>query len=987
MPVAKSGSHYGNTKHIIEDNRIRTVLWYGYNGPASIYAGDKQEGTWGQHAGGGVQQQRWATHLLVSAYMQHRDPRNPNWGNKRAYDPNTTGWAIPNDEVTSLPGYKQLMELAENKDTQLSPNVDFYVWQIYPDAGSPLGEDGKRGTVSDPYDPNAQSMVAAVFKPTRIEPDTIIHNRNTFQGDNGRKQELWDDISITPKATGGSPDSAAGWPHGEQLLVCSQLNFNNNADDMRNYNASATRCSVFTPSYDVPGGTPYRPTTEEANKLHFTPKDLGWDDGTWKAGHYWFNVNFDTWHIPGRDDHGDGNKLYAHVFDFSGTNWWYYGADKDGHTNAKVIDPDENMELYDYHTTKQGDGLDPAKPTAAVRDDVEAFGGTPSLAARVWLYVDTNGDGDKDLACGDNKGAGKKGFNADVDGGTRWEPITWRKGTGKQLGHAYATTPDFLPGQCVTMEGHSPSGDKTAQTGRLTAWPAGHYWWTIKFADAGGGNGGDYWHHGADTALWGQTEQWTLTQPNIPDAPWAPPVSKDYEQGTSTTPVTDFKVSWYTTDANGKPAAKPWQTVSFGENVTATFQARTYKEQDLNGKDSRTFTYVFREERPAGDRKDGVTYDTADKVVHVTIRKETTNGVTKLTATDDLNNKPVTFTNRYTSNPVTIGPNATKTFTGDELAKANITDFKFDLLEGEGTGGKVLQTKQVDAKTVTKTGNDTTGTIRFDPFTWCATNDTTTKNCANGDGTGRKAPAGDWKYTVREQAGTAGGVTYDAKTWTYTVTVKDDGKGHLTADLNPKDPFNGMRFTNAYKAKETATDVDATKAYTQGGQPMTVKAGQFTFDLKDDTGKVVATATTAEGGKVAFHGGTGDGQVKALHFTSDDDMKGQASITRKLTIVERKGMDPFITYDTTPRPVTVTVEDNGTGQLVATVSYDGERDKAKAPTITNTRTPKVMLPVTGGMDPLVLAATAGTILALLLAAGTIILMRRRKATAHVGRHA
>ena len=100
----------------------------------------------------------------------------------------------------------------------------------------------------------------------------------------------------------------------------------------------------------------------------------------------------------------------------------------------------------------------------------------------------------------------------------------------------------------------------------------------------------------------------------------------------------------------------------------------------------------------------------------------------------------------------------------------------------------------------------------------------------------------------------------------------------------------------------------------------TFKEGQFSFELKDAEGKVLQTATNDDKGNVSF------------------DVKYNKAGTYTYTIseVEPEGavdhVKDHITYDTTPRKVTVEVT-NGTDQLNAVVTYgDGSQD---LPTFTN----------------------------------------------------
>ncbi|WP_408582050.1 Spy0128 family protein [Enterococcus durans] len=93
-------------------------------------------------------------------------------------------------------------------------------------------------------------------------------------------------------------------------------------------------------------------------------------------------------------------------------------------------------------------------------------------------------------------------------------------------------------------------------------------------------------------------------------------------------------------------------------------------------------------------------------------------------------------------------------------------------------------------------------------------------------------------------------------------------------------------------------------------------AGEFTFELVDQEGKVVQSQTNDGTGKVYFD---------AIPY----DKAGEYNHT----IREKAGQDDTVTYDDTEVPVTVSVKDNK-GQLEATATYEGNA------VFTNTYTPK-----------------------------------------------
>ena len=95
-----------------------------------------------------------------------------------------------------------------------------------------------------------------------------------------------------------------------------------------------------------------------------------------------------------------------------------------------------------------------------------------------------------------------------------------------------------------------------------------------------------------------------------------------------------------------------------------------------------------------------------------------------------------------------------------------------------------------------------------------------------------------------------------------------------------------------------------------------LKAGEFTFELKDSDNVVIATATNDKAGKIKFapveYTNKAGETVTALKYK-----KGQEG-TYKYTVEEVKGSDATVTYDTMKAVVTVEVRHDGTAKALIT---------------------------------------------------------------------
>ena len=265
----------------------------------------------------------------------------------------------------------------------------------------------------------------------------------------------------------------------------------------------------------------------------------------------------------------------------------------------------------------------------------------------------------------------------------------------------------------------------------------------------------------------------------------------------------------------------------------------------------------------------GVTYDT--KTIKVTV-EVTDNGKGQLVSKVTYENNDQTFTNTYSSQKVSAQLGVTKELTGRAL---NDQEFEFELV---GSDDNVRQTKK----------NAADGRVTFDAIDY--------------------TKVGTYHYTIKEKDNGLGGVTYDKKEIKATVKVTDDGKGQLVAQVS-YDTANPT-FHNTYLAKETTATLEANKVLT--GREL--KENEFAFDLIDPNGKVVDTAKNAKDGKISF---------KELTF--------KTAGTYTYTIKEQAGALGGVKYDTKVVKATVTVTDDGQGQLHATVAYENNQN-----TFTNT---------------------------------------------------
>lgn len=304
--------------------------------------------------------------------------------------------------------------------------------------------------------------------------------------------------------------------------------------------------------------------------------------------------------------------------------------------------------------------------------------------------------------------------------------------------------------------------------------------------------------------------------------------------------------------------------------------------------------YTYHVKELAGTDKT-IGYSTQEYDVTVTVTDQ--GGM--LSATADRQATDVRFDNTYTPTPVDVTVKADKRLTGRDL---NDGEFAAELKDSDGN---LLQTKrfarvprdaQSDKATDVREGE---GTLEFDKLTFDR--------------------AGVYTYTVTEQDGDLGGVTYDRTVHTVTVTVTEDAKAHrLAASVaysNGKASEKSILFQNTYQPGNVMVGLAARKNLTGRG----LKADEFEFELVDDKGNVIDTERNDKDGDIRF---------KPLTYGRDNNGIDDCG-EHRYVIRERNTGEKNVTYDRTEHHVTVTVGDDLQGNLTAKVEYDPTDDSEK----------------------------------------------------------
>lgn len=307
-------------------------------------------------------------------------------------------------------------------------------------------------------------------------------------------------------------------------------------------------------------------------------------------------------------------------------------------------------------------------------------------------------------------------------------------------------------------------------------------------------------------------------------------------------------------------------------------------------------TYTLREVN-GGTTSKGVTYSGAKYTVETTI---TDNGDGTLKAEHVLKDdvKAATFENAYSVTPLDteLDFGLSKALDGRDWTDAD--KFSFTITAPEGA-------PLPDSATVTvskKDAEDGIAAIKFGKIHYTA--------------------AGTYKYEIRENAGSAAGMTYDAHVATAEVTVTENGDGTLTANVTKKE---SGRFTNTYRSELDYAAAGGLKlSKTLSGRPMT--EGQFTFTVTPADEASAIALGLHEGANVYKSPATAEATVGLIDILAGHEVKftqADAGKTFTYTVAEKNDGKPGYTYDDAERTVTIAIADDGAGTLTATTIVSG----------------------------------------------------------------
>lgn len=322
------------------------------------------------------------------------------------------------------------------------------------------------------------------------------------------------------------------------------------------------------------------------------------------------------------------------------------------------------------------------------------------------------------------------------------------------------------------------------------------------------------------------------------------------------------------TTGNGKYAPIHFGTLSYTISDLEKLVAKGYADKKVleNGAEY-SINYAVTENATGNS---ALQQNTQTQTFRVVVKD---NGSGNLAAKSTYGQK-IAFENLYKSDKATVNLAGQKVLEGRTL-KAD--EFSFKVTSDEANAPMPEQTE---------VQNKADGSVNFGAITY-GKNDL-------GDATEKT-----FTYKVTE-SGNHPGVANDTETKTVKVTVTDDGKGHITAEMNPKAaPL--FTFNNTYSTASQDSSVTGQVSIKKALAGRGMEDGEFHFVLKDENGKTVGNAANDKAGNITF-----------------DKLTFKKVGTYNYTVEEVAGNDRHITYDATPYTISAIVTDNLDGTLKVT---------------------------------------------------------------------
>lgn len=348
----------------------------------------------------------------------------------------------------------------------------------------------------------------------------------------------------------------------------------------------------------------------------------------------------------------------------------------------------------------------------------------------------------------------------------------------------------------------------------------------------------------------------------------------------------------------------------------------------------------------------GITYSGADFWVRVVVEHDTetaslkTPVVTYFDSYDpatgfsgELTADEVVFANKYETAQATFVPTATKSLLGAEGKVIDMTDysFSFEVVEVKADGTVIMVTDEGNkqhSKVVSTGRSNADGSITFTAIHF--------SHAGAKDWIAAGETSHDYYFMIREDAGSAQGITYDSNPVYMKVKVTHDGNGKLEIKAENvtyySDVFKTVTtapsFTNHYGPGEMILNLTANKTVMISGREdkFSFNESDFNFTVyADDNGNgIYDPETDISKATTGTNQTPGEDNVAPITFGSllikkeqmvDEEGNRVLSKTFYYHIVEDTVHDAGITGDPGVITIKVIVTDDGYGNMTAQTEY------------------------------------------------------------------
>ncbi len=324
-----------------------------------------------------------------------------------------------------------------------------------------------------------------------------------------------------------------------------------------------------------------------------------------------------------------------------------------------------------------------------------------------------------------------------------------------------------------------------------------------------------------------------------------------------------------------------------------------------------TYTVSVTEVVPTGsEAAKGIEYSTQTITATYTVT-DNRNGVLTAVLSQFVGGEVIV--NKYKADPATATITIEKNFTGREWLHTDRFDFEVVVLDPATQ--EAIEKGYIEFPLDAGSDNIVTKTIASKGVTI--------------DGEVKIYRPGTYKFIVREITGTIPGVHYDSEPRNIEIVATDDSvnaKIDITINGNAVDEYT-VTFTNKYNPDSTELsghdNLTINKVFTGRTDDEWLDTDEFEFKLEaGDT----ATANAITAGKVVLPDETtltvSNANKAHPHF---GNIVFNAEDTYVFKVTELEGNIPGVTYDKTPRMITVKVENNATlGALVASIDASSD---------------------------------------------------------------